>query len=124
MPLTYRECHGPSVPLGIGTYVHRLLQSEHGDLAHRAPDLDLETWLSAFGRFAEARREAGVVAQRVYQPVDDDEYIFVDLDFDSVDSARKFKDFLETVVWQSRDLSPGLAGTPRARILRPIDAVD
>ncbi len=81
---------------------------------------DLDTWLGAFGQFAEARRGAGVTAERIYQPVDDDRYIVVQLDFATVDAAHDFKDFLVTVVWQSRDLSPGLAGTPAARVLREV----
>ncbi len=81
---------------------------------------DLDTWLGAFGGFAEARRGAGVIAERIHQPVDDDRYIVVQLDFATVDAARDFKDFLETVVWQSHDLSPGLAGAPSARVLREV----
>ena len=38
-----------------------------------------------------------------------------------VQAAEQFKAFLESVVWQSQDLSPGLAGTPQARILREVD---
>jgi len=79
---------------------------------------NLETWLGAFNRFADARRDAGVTAERINQPVDDDAYIVVQLDFATVDAAEQFKNFLETVVWQSQDLSPGLAGTPQARVLR------
>jgi hypothetical protein len=82
------------------------------------PISDLDTWLGAFNRFADARRDAGVTAQRIHQPVDDDGYIVVQLDFDTIDAAEQFKSFLESVVWQSRDLSPGLAGTPHARVLR------
>jgi hypothetical protein len=85
------------------------------------PITDLQTWLSAFDRFAEARASAGVVAQRVHQPVDDDRYIVVQLDFDTVEAAAKFKEFLETVVWKSPDLSPGLGGSPRARLLRSVE---
>jgi hypothetical protein len=83
---------------------------------------DLDTWLGAFGGFAEARRGAGVTAERIHQPVEDDRYIVVQLDFATVEAAREFKNFLEGVVWQSRDLSPGLAGTPTARILREVAA--
>lgn len=88
-------------------------------IAH--PITDLDTWLGAFGRFAEARANAGVVGQRLRQPVDDDKYIVVDLEFESVDAAVAFKTFLEDVVWQSGDLSPGLAGTPTAVVLSDID---
>ena len=58
------------------------------------------------------------MAERIHQPVDDAHYIVLQLDFETVDAAESFKTFLESVVWQSQDLSPGLAGTPRARVLR------
>jgi len=82
------------------------------------PISDLGTWLGAFNQFAEARRDAGVTAERINQPVNDDRYIVVQLDFGSVDAAEQFKGFIESVVWQSRELSPGLAGSPMARVLR------
>jgi hypothetical protein len=85
------------------------------------PISDLDVWLSAFARFADARSQAGVTAQRIYQPIADPNYILVELDFDEVASAEKFMQFLETVVWASPDNSPGLAGTPRARVLASVD---
>jgi hypothetical protein len=85
------------------------------------PITDLETWLGAFGRFAEARTRAGVKAQRVHQPIDDENYIYVELDFDSSEEADAFKDFLETTVWSSTDASPGLRGAPRARVLTEVE---
>jgi hypothetical protein len=85
------------------------------------PISDLDVWIAAFNRFAEARTGAGVTAQRVHRPTDDDKYIYVDLDFDSVEAAASFKGFLETVVWASPDNSPGLGGTPTARVLTEVD---
>lgn len=84
------------------------------------PITDLQTWLTAFGAFAEARQRGGVRAHRVYQPVDDDKYIVVELDFDSADEAERFKRFLESNVWSSREASPGLAGAPQARVLNRV----
>ncbi|WP_026370613.1 hypothetical protein [Kallotenue papyrolyticum] len=84
------------------------------------PISDLQTWLTAFGRFAEARQQGGVRAHRIYQPVGDDKYILIDLDFDTVDEAERFKRFLELNVWSSREASPGLAGTPQARVLERV----
>jgi hypothetical protein len=81
------------------------------------PISDLATWLGAFSRFKDARQRAGVRAERVLQPVDDDQYIYVQLDFDDVERAAAFKTFLETNIWTSRAASPALAGTPRARVL-------
>jgi hypothetical protein len=86
------------------------------------PITDLETWLGAFGRFEEARSKAGVQAQRVHQPIDDDRYILVELDFDTVEQAEAFKGFLETRVWSNPEASPGLDGTPRARVLTAVES--
>jgi hypothetical protein len=85
------------------------------------PITDLRTWLDAFARFERARADAGVRSQTIHQPVDDDKYIYVRLRFDDVEQANAFKQFLETKVWGSPDASPGLAGTPRARVLREVD---
>jgi hypothetical protein len=65
------------------------------------PITDLGTWLGAFDRFEEARKEAGVRGQRISQPIDDDKNICVDLDFETVEQAAGFESFLETRVWAS-----------------------
>jgi hypothetical protein len=84
------------------------------------PITDLPTWRAAFDRFADRRRQGGVSAERLQQPVDDGHYILVDLDFPTREQARQFLDFLQTRVWASPDSSPGLAGTPRTSILEPL----
>ena len=83
------------------------------------PVTDLAVWRTAFDRFAGRRREGGVCGERVQQPVDDDHYVVIDLDFPSREQAQSFLEFLETRVWVSRDSSPALAGRPVARILEP-----
>jgi len=88
------------------------------------PITDLDTWLGAFNTFADARRNAGVRAQRVRQPVGDPCYILIDLEFDDSEAACGFKEFLEGVVWKSKDLSPGLDGVPTARVLEDVDPSD
>jgi hypothetical protein len=84
------------------------------------PISDLQTWLGAFNNFEEARNRAGVRSQRVHQPVDDDKYIYVTLDFDTVEAATAFKSFLERTIWASGEASPALAGTPKARVLTEV----
>jgi hypothetical protein len=49
------------------------------------------------GRFADARKNVGVVTQQVRRPVDNAKYIVVELDFETVQAAEAFKEFLETV---------------------------
>lgn len=85
------------------------------------PISDLKTWLEAFGKFAEARQKGGVRAHRIYKPLEDDKYIVIDLDFDTIDEAERFNRFLELNVWSSRQASPGLAGKPQIRVLERVE---
>lgn len=80
------------------------------------PIADFDTWRAAFGRFGSARADGGVLAARVYRPVDDDKYVLIDLDFATVDQARQFQRFLRTCVWSTADNAPALAGSPVTRI--------
>ncbi|MCU1398224.1 MAG: hypothetical protein JWN62_1333 [Acidimicrobiales bacterium] len=80
------------------------------------PITDFTTWSTAFERFADARRNAGVLEQRVLRPIDDGHFVMVQLDFDSIDAAVAFKEFLTTIVWTNPDNAPGLAGSPRALV--------
>ena len=82
------------------------------------PITDLNAWLAAFDRFADARANAGVQAQRVLHPVDDPNYIFIDLDFTTIDEAQRFLAFLNNKVWSSTDNTPALAGTPQTKLLQ------
>jgi len=84
------------------------------------PVTDFDTWTSAFQRFAGARHNAGVRAQRVQRPVDDPKYVVIDLDFDTAAEARSFQGFLIARVWADPENSPGLAGTPESMILEPV----
>ena len=78
---------------------------------------DYPTWKAAFDRFSERRAEAGVTAYRIHQPADDPAYVVLQLDFATVGQARAFLDFLEARVWSVPASSPGLSGSPTARIL-------
>jgi hypothetical protein len=84
------------------------------------PVTDFDTWTSAFSRFADARRDAGVRAQRIQRPVDDPRFVVIDLDFDTAAEAQSFRAFLTTMVWADPKNSPGLAGTPETLILESV----
>lgn len=81
---------------------------------------DFDTWASAFSRFADARRQAGVRAQRVQRPVNNPNYVVIDLDFGSTDEATSFQRFLETQVWANPQNAPALAGSPETMILESV----
>ena len=81
---------------------------------------DLDTWLQTFKAFADARRDGGVLEERISQPVDDSRYIVIDLTFESVSAAEDFRSFLVERVWSCPDSAPALIGPPRAVVLHPV----
>ncbi len=85
---------------------------------------DFQLWKTAFDGFAEARANAGVRSFAIRQPVDDPQYLMLDLEFDSAGRAQTFAEFLEQHVWSSPAASPGLAGTPQTRILDLVPTAD
>ena len=81
---------------------------------------DLNTWLEAFAKFAPAREQAGVTAQHIFQPVDDPNYIVVQLTFETAEAATNFGTFLQNVVWKTPEASPALVGQPKAIVLTEV----
>lgn len=84
------------------------------------PITDFDTWADAFAQFADARRGAGVRAQRILRPVDDPQYVMIDLDFDDIVAATAFRNFLMTVVWAVPENAPALVGTPTTMLLAAV----
>jgi hypothetical protein len=85
------------------------------------PITDYDTWRAAFDAFGDARRGAGVVAERIACSVGEPPYIVVGLDFDTAEHAAAFRDFLTTTVWASSALSPALDGRPMTAIFELAD---
>jgi len=92
-------------------------RTEMATLHIQHPITDFETWTTAFNRFREARRNAGVQAQRIQRPVDNERYVVIELDFETVDQAQTFLGFLRSTIWTNAANSPGLVGTPEALVL-------
>lgn len=84
------------------------------------PIVDFDMWKTAFDRFAEVRRQSGVLAHRVQRPVDDPRYVVIDLDFGTTGEAERFLAFLHERVWASPENAPALAGRPQTRILEAV----
>jgi hypothetical protein len=77
---------------------------------------DFDTWMTAFGRFAELRQQSGVRHERIQRPVDDPAYVVIELDFDTTGQAQSFLGFLQDTVWSSPTNAPALVGAPQTRI--------
>ena len=92
-----------------------VLQIEH-------PISDFGTWRAAFDRFSDKRQQSGVRRHRVFRPVEDPNYVALDLEFESEGDAEAFLGWLRREVWSSREASPALAGDPQTRIARVMDS--
>jgi hypothetical protein len=80
------------------------------------PIRDFDTWKAAFDRDPVGREASGVRRYQIYRPIDDPNFIAVDLEFDSRGEADAFKLALERL-WRSPQAAPALGGTPRVRIV-------
>jgi hypothetical protein len=84
------------------------------------PVTDFGAWQAAFGRFAGVRQQHGVRAQHIRRPVDDPNYVVIDLDFETRAQAEELLGFLRQNVWSTDQGAAVLAGAPQARILEPV----
>jgi Sodium/hydrogen exchanger family len=65
-------------------------------------------WAAAFGH-------------RIFRPADDENYVVLDLEFESEGEAEAYLDWLRREVWSSREASPALAGGPQTRIAKVME---
>jgi hypothetical protein len=65
-------------------------------IEHPVPDFDL--WKRAFDGDPVGRERSGVRRYQVQRPIDDPNYVMVDLDFDTVEQARALLEAMR-VVW-------------------------
>jgi hypothetical protein len=90
-----------------------IVQIEH-------PVRDYASWKAAFDRDPVHREASGVRRYRVYRPVDDKDYIAVDLEFDDLPRAEAFRVALEDL-WRSPQAAATLGGQPRARVVETVE---
>ncbi len=84
------------------------------------PVRDFEAWKTAFDRDPVDRAGSGVRRYQVFRPIDDPNFIAVDLEFDTRAEAEAFKLALEAM-WQTPPAQAALAGAPRARVVDVVE---
>jgi len=89
-----------------------LLQIEHAIS-------DFDVWKRAFDSDPLRREESGVRSYRVYRPLDDSQYVKLDLEFDTSGEAEAFHAKLQGL-WGSGRAVPALVGSPQARIVEVV----
>ena len=58
---------------------------------------------------------------RILRPIDDPNYVMLDLDFESASEAEAFRDALQRDVWRPRQAAPALVGSPQTRIIEAVE---
>lgn len=78
-------------------------------------------WKAAFDRDPVGREASGVRRYRIFRPVDDPNYIAVNLEFEDASRAVAFRAAMENL-WRSSQAAAVLGGgTPRARIVEAVE---
>jgi len=89
-----------------------ILQIEHSSR-------DFDAWKRAFDSDPIGREQGGVRRYRILRPIDDPNYVIVDLEFDSPSEAETFRDALREL-WR-RIETEGLIASPHARIVEAVE---
>ncbi len=84
------------------------------------PITSFERWKAAFDRDPVDRRGSGVRRYQILRPVDDTEFVMIDLDFATQTEATTFVDAMRRV-WDSPQAAPALGGAPRATIAEAVE---
>jgi hypothetical protein len=86
-------------------------------IEHPVPDFD--GWKAAFDSDPLGREQSGMRRYSVLRPVDDPNYVLVDLEFDSRDEALAMRAAL-TEMWRGVE-AQGLIGNQRAQIVEAVE---
>lgn len=81
---------------------------------------DFDSWKTAFDSDPVGREQGGVRRYRVLRPVDDPNYVMIDLAFDTASEAEAFRAGLRKL-W-GRVEAEGLIESPRARIVEAVES--
>jgi hypothetical protein len=85
-------------------------------IEHPVPDYD--GWKKAFDSDPVGRKKSGVRRYQVLRPVDDPNYVMIDLEFDTTDEAESLLAAIR-VVWQR--VQGAVMSNPKARIVEAVD---
>jgi len=86
-------------------------------IEHQVPDFD--GWKEAFDSDPMGRKQSGVRRYQVLRPIDDPNYVMIDLEFDSSNEAEAFRVALQGL-W--RRVEGEVMENPRARIVEAVES--
>jgi hypothetical protein len=81
---------------------------------------DFGTWRQAFDVDPLNRAGSGVSSYRIYRPIGRNDYVMVELDFETQEAAVMFLARLEEEVWPVDAAATILVGIPETRIVETV----
>lgn len=89
-------------------------------IAH--PVNDFATWKAAFDRDPVGRQRGGVRGYRIVRGIDEPDAVSIDLEFDDISTAKRFREGLVQLWGSGAARSLGI-GQPRATLLEEAETV-
>jgi hypothetical protein len=86
-------------------------------IEHPVPDFD--GWKAAFESDPVGRKQSGVRRYKILRPIDDPNYVMIDLEFDTVSEAEALLAAMR-VVWSGGGRT--VMSNPRARIVETVES--
>lgn len=81
---------------------------------------DFGTWRRAFDSDPLDRAASGVLSYRISRPLDQEDYVMLEMDFDSQEAAVDFLARLQNDTWKTGVTAPVLVGEPSTRIIETV----
>ena len=85
------------------------------------PIRDFAAWKAAFDRDPIDRERSGVRRYHILRPLDDPNYIMIDLEFDNAGAAEAALAALRDV-WRSPAVASALIGSPQIRLVEAVES--
>ena len=82
---------------------------------------DFASWKQAFESDPAGRQRSGVRRYQILRPIDDPNYVMIDLEFESTTVAEAFLATMREV-WQSTTAKAALTDSPRTRIVEVVES--
>ncbi|MEO5319180.1 hypothetical protein PV761_11420 [Arthrobacter sp. CC3] len=82
---------------------------------------DFAMWRKAFDSDPLDRLASGVRSYRISRPLDQEDYVMLELDFDTQEAAVDFLARLQTDTWKTGVTAPALVGEPSTRIIETVE---
>lgn len=81
---------------------------------------DFRMWRQAFDKDVLHRGTSGVRSYKISRPLNENNHVLLDLDFDTQEAAERFLSRLQTDLWKGDLISQALTGEPTTQLIETV----